>query len=256
MIAAELKQALARGEGQLGTFVKLSNATAIEALGRVGLDFAILDTEHAPNDQLMLEHMIRAADCVGLPTIVRVSSASEEYILKALDLGASGVQLPGLETVEEVRRALCCTKYAPMGCRGLSFSQRTAGYGTLDSQDYIRRSNEGLINVVHIENKAMAEQVRELCRIEEIDVLFVGPMDISQSLGHPGEPGHPEVAEVIQRVLRVCREQGKASGIFVGTPEAAQRYLDQGVSYVVIASDLGFMTWGYRQMRQCLEIDG
>lgn len=255
MIALELKRALAQGEGRLGTFIKLSNAAAIEALGQSGLDFAILDTEHAPSDQLMLEHMIRAADCAGLPTIVRVSSASEEHILKALDLGASGVQLPGLESVEEVCRALRYTKYAPVGCRGLSFAQRSAGYGSADKQDYMRRSNAGLINVVHIENRAMAEQVEELCSIEEIDVLFVGPMDISQSLGHPGEPGHPEVAETVQRVLQVCREKGKASGIFVGTPEAAQRYLRQGVSYIALASDLGFMTWGYRQMRQLSTAD-
>lgn len=114
MIALELKQALRRGEGRLGTFVKLSSASAIEALGAAGLDFAILDTEHAPCDQLMLEHLIRAADCVGLPTIVRVSRASEEHILKALDLGASGVQLPGLESADQVREALRFTKYAPM----------------------------------------------------------------------------------------------------------------------------------------------
>lgn len=250
MIALELKQALRRGEGKLGTFVKLSSACAIEALGQTGLDFAILDTEHAPCDQLMLEHLIRAADCVGLPTIVRVSHPSEEHILKALDLGASGVQLPGLESVDEVKKALRYTKYAPMGCRGLSFSQRSAGYGILDKHEYMERSNAGLINVVHIENRAMAEQVEQLCAIPEIDVLFVGPMDISQSLGHPGEPGHPEVAEVVQRVLRVCRQQGKASGIFVGTPEAARQYLSQGVSYIALASDLGFMTWGCKQMRR------
>ncbi len=255
MIALELKQALHRGEGRLGTFVKLSSASAIEALGAAGLDFAILDTEHAPCDQLMLEHLIRAADCVGLPTIVRVSRASEEHILKALDLGASGVQLPGLESADQVREALRFTKYAPMGCRGLSFSQRSAGYGALDKHEYMARSNAGLINVVHIENKAMAEQVEELCGIDEIDVLFVGPMDISQSLGHPGEPGHPEVAQVVQRVLAVCRERGKAAGIFVGTPEAAQRYLSQGVSYVALSSDLGFMTWGCQQMRRLSAVD-
>lgn len=250
MIALELKKALHRGEGKLGTFVKLSNATAMEALGQAGLDFAIVDTEHAPSDQLSLEHVIRAADCAGLPTIVRVSCPSEEHILKALDLGASGVQLPGLETVEEVRQALKYTKYAPAGCRGLSFSQRSAGYGSLDKGTYMSQSNQGLINVVHIENKRMAEHVEELCGIEEIDVLFVGPMDISQSLGHPGEPGHPEVVKVVDRVLETCKKHGKPTGIFVGTPEAARKYLDRGVSYIALASDLGFMTWGWKQMRK------
>lgn len=249
MIAAELKEALKRGEGKLGTFVKLSNATAVEALGQAGLDFAILDTEHAPSDQLALEHVIRAADCAGLPTIVRVSDTSESNILKALDLGASGVQLPGLKTVEEVEVALSYTKYAPRGCRGLSFSQRSAGYGRLDKAAYMAESNDKLINVVHIENKEMAEQAARLCDMDDIDVLFIGPMDISQSLGHPGEPGHSEVAAVVQRVLEICRAKGKPTGIFVGTPDAARKYLDQGVAYIALGSELSFMTWGYKQMR-------
>jgi len=255
VIAAEWKAALARGEGKLGTFLKLSNATAAEALGRAGLDFAIVDTEHAPCDQLALEHVIRAADCVGLPTIVRVSDASEDKILKALDLGASGVQIPGLQTVEEVKRALSYTKYAPRGCRGLSFSQRSAGYGGVDKEAYMAASNAGLVNVIHIENREMAEQAEALCELDDIDVLFIGPMDISQSLGHPGQPGHPEVVEVIRRVLEICRANGKPTGIFVGTPEGAKNYLEQGVAYIALASELSFMTWGYRQMRRQIGLD-
>lgn len=248
MIAAELKNALRQGKGKVGTFVKLCNATAVEALGLAGLDFAIIDTEHAPCDQLALEHIIRAADCVGLPTIVRVSDASEDKILKALDLGASGVQIPGLKTVDEVKQALSCTKYAPQGCRGLSFSQRSAAYGGVEKDAYMDRSNAGLINVVHIENREMAEHAEELCALEDVDVLFVGPMDISQSMGHPGQPGHPEVAALVRRVLETCRGHNKPTGIFVGTPEAAGKYLDMGVVYVALASEVAFMTWGYRQM--------
>lgn len=248
MIARELKAALRSGTFKVGTFVKLSNATVVEALGQAGLDFAIIDTEHAPSDQLTMEHMIRAADCVNLPTIVRVSEVSESSILKALDLGASGIQLPGLNTVEEVQQALRYTKYAPQGCRGLSFSQRSAGYGQADKAQYLADSNANLINVVHIENKEMAAQVSALCELDDIDILFIGPMDISQSLGHPGEPGHPEVKSVIMDILETCKKKNKATGIFAGTPKAALQYRAQGVSYVALASDLSFLTWGYRQM--------
>lgn len=250
MIAAELKAALHKKQGRIGTFVKLASAAAVEALGMSGVDFVIVDTEHAPCDQLMLEHMIRAADCVGLPTIVRVSSAAEDKILKALDLGASGVQIPGLQTVEETREVLRCTKYAPEGCRGLSFSQRSAGYGMKNKNEYMSQSNSGLINVVHIENREMAEHTEELCGIDEIDVLFVGPMDISQSMGHPGDPGHPEVASLVRKVLETCHARGKPTGIFVGTPEAAKKYLDMGVSYIALSSEIGFMTWGWQKMRE------
>ena len=113
MIARELKEKLRRRETQVGTFVKLADPTAMEVLGLAGMDFAIVDTEHAPCDQMLLLDLLRAADSVGLPTIVRVPEGTEPYMLKALDLGASGVQIPGLSTVEEIDEAISFTKYAP-----------------------------------------------------------------------------------------------------------------------------------------------
>ena len=230
MIARELKEKLRRRETQVGTFVKLADPTAMEVLGLAGMDFAIVDTEHAPCDQMLLLELLRAADSVGLPTIVRVPEGTEPHILKALDLGASGVQIPGLSTVEEIDRAISFTKYAPRGVRGLSFAQRSAGYGTKEKFRYMQDSNEGL------------------CRREDIDVLFIGPMDISQSLGHPGDPAHPEVQQVVRQVFDTCNANEKPFGIFVGTTEAARKYRDLGASYIAIASDLAFMAKGYHQM--------
>lgn len=248
MIARELKEKLRSRQTQIGTFVKLADPTALEVLGLAGMDFAIIDTEHAPCDQMLLLDMIRAADSVGLPTIVRVPEGAEPYILKALDVGASGVQIPGLSTVEEIREAVSFTKYAPRGVRGLSFAQRSAGYGTKEKFQYMQDSNDGLINVVHIENKDAAARVEELCALEDIDVLFIGPMDISQSLGHPGDPGHEDVQKVVHKVIDVCNAKGKSFGIFVGSPEAAQKYKELGASYIALASDLAFMRKGYQAM--------
>ena len=248
MIARELKEKLSSRQTQIGTFVKLADPTALEVLGLAGMDFAIIDTEHAPCDQMLLLDMIRAADSVGLPTIVRVPEGTEPHILKALDIGVSGVQIPGLSTVEEIREAVSFTKYAPRGVRGLSFAQRSAGYGTKEKFQYMQDSNDGLINVVHIENKDAAARVEELCALEDIDVLFIGPMDISQSLGHPGDPGHEDVQKVVHKVIDVCNSKGKSFGIFVGTPEAAQKYMELGASYIALASDLAFMRKGYQAM--------
>ena len=175
MIARELKEKLRRRETQVGTFVKLADPTAMEVLGLAGMDFAIVDTEHAPCDQMLLLDLLRAADSVGLPTIVRVPEGTEPYILKTLDLGASGVQIPGLSTVEEIDRAISFTKYAPRGVRGLSFAQRSAGYGTKEKFRYMQDSNEGLINVVHIENKDAAAHTEELCRRAAIAIAFALP---------------------------------------------------------------------------------
>ena len=102
--------------------------------------------------------------------------------------------------------------------------------------------------MVHIENKDAAAHTEELCRREDIDVLFIGPMDISQSLGHPGDPAHPEVQQVVRQVIDTCNANKKPFGIFVGTTEAARKYRDLGASYIAIASDLAFMAKGYHQM--------
>lgn len=248
MIAAELKADLHAGKPKIGTFVKLANPTVIEALGLAGLDFAVIDTEHAPCDQMLLLELVRAADSVSLPAIVRVPDASEPQILKALDIGASGVQIPGLSTLEAAQEAVSYTKYAPQGQRGLSFAQRSASYGNCDKKAYMEASNAGLINVVHIENKEMAAQAEALCKMDAIDVLFIGPMDISQSLGHPGEPTHPDVAKVVDEVIQICLANGKPYGIFVGTPQAVQKYVDRGAAYIALASDIAFLTAGYKNM--------
>lgn len=246
MISPEMKGKL-KGDGiMLGTFIKLGSPAVIEALGESGLDFFIIDTEHAPYDQIQLENIIRAADCVNLPTIVRVPIPDDINILKALDLGASGVQLPNLETVEEVNHAIKATKYAPKGRRGLSFTQRSAKYGIIDKKEYIGFSNKYLLNVVHIENKYLASNVEKLCMIEDVDVLFIGPMDLSQSFGHPGEPSLPEIQETIRNIICICKKYNKVSGIYVNTFDEVRKYKKLGVKYFALGSDIGFLLKGIK----------
>ena len=248
MICETLKEKL-RGEKALkGTFVKMNCPTAVEALGLAGLDFVIIDGEHAPLDEMNLEAMIRAADCVGLPTIVRIPVADEYHILKVLDMGASGVQIPGVQSADEIRKCLDASLYAPLGHRGLSFAQRSARYGTLDKFEYMEHSNANVVKVFHIENREMAEQVETLCQIEGIDVLFIGPMDLSQSFGHPGDPSNPEEQEAIRNIIQTAAKYDVPTGIFVSTKEAAQKYEDMGVRYIAIGSDIAFMMSGAKNM--------
>lgn len=252
MISKEFKEQIRNGvkcpdggtRSLRGTFVKMNCPDAVEVLGLAGLDFIIIDTEHAPSDQLTLSHMLRAADCVGLPAVVRVPHSDDVNILKVLDMGAAGVQLPGIETAEAAREIVKASKYAPIGCRGLSFSQRSARFGALDKFEYMKDSNENGVVVVHIENQYMAEHVEELCRIEEIDVLFIGPMDLSQSFGVPGNPGEPAVQAAIDRIIDTAARYQKPLGIFVGTKEAADRYEKRGVRYLVVGSDQSFLLSG------------
>lgn len=244
MISKEIKEKIKSGETVIGTFVKLGSPTVVEILGTSGLDFIIVDTEHAPCDQMQLENIIRASDYVNLPVIVRVPVAEDSTIVKALDLGASGIQLPGLETVEAVSQAIKTTKYAPKGRRGLSFTQRSAKYGKVDKDEYMSYSNEYLINVVHIENKLMAENIEKICALTGIDVIFIGPMDLSQSFGNPGNPSLPEIQATILNVIKVCNEYNRACGIFANTPDEVKKYKELGVRYFAFDSDIGFLLKG------------
>lgn len=244
MISRAFKEKLHGSAPVRGTFVKLNCPTAVEALGGAGLDFIVIDGEHAPCDQLTLENLLRAADCAGLPAIVRVPVCDDVQILKALDLGAAGVQLPGVETVEQAADIVKAARYAPQGRRGLSFAQRSAQYGGAEKGEYLRYSNENVVTVVHIENRAMAEQAEALCAIGDIDVLFIGPMDLSQSYGHPGDPACPEVRAAVRHVIDTANRLGKPVGIFVGSAEAAEQYEAMGVRYVLIASDAAFLVSG------------
>lgn len=248
MISKTFKTRLTNGETLYGTFVKLNCPAAVEILGYLGLDFIIIDGEHAPCDQMNLENMIRAADYVKLPAIVRVPFADDVNILKALDMGAAGVQLPGIETASQAKDIVRASKYAPDGRRGLSFAQRSACYGISDRQQYMRDSNRHVLNVVHIENKEMAEQAELLCQIEDIDVLFIGPMDLSQSYGHPGNPAVQEVQAAVAYIIEAARKYQKPLGIFVSTAEAAEKYKNMGVQYLVVGSDVGFLLNGARKM--------
>lgn len=249
MISRTFKTRLKNRETLYGTFVKMNCPTAVEILGHSGLDFIIIDGEHAPCDQNNLENLIRAADYVNLPVIVRVPFADDVNILKALDIGAAGVQLPGIETVAQAEDIVKASKYAPVGRRGLSFAQRSACYGILDKQEYMKDSNAHVVNVVHIENRIMAEQAEALCQIEDIDVLFIGPMDLSQSYGHPGNPSVPEVQAAIAHIIEAAQKYQKPLGIFVGTAEAAQKYKNMGVQYLAVGSDAAFLLNGARNIK-------
>lgn len=244
MISPAFKRSVHGKKALRGTFVKMNCPTAIEALGLTGLDFVIIDGEHAPLDEMHLEAMLRAADCVGLPVVVRVPTAEEGHILKALDMGAAGIQIPGLTSVQEVRACMRSALYAPEGHRGLSFAQRSARYGTMDKFDYMRQSNANLVQVFHIENREMAERVEELCQVKGIDVLFVGPMDLSQSFGHPGDPSSPEEQAAIGRIIETAARYDVPVGIFAGTAEAAAKYEAMGVRYIAIGSDISFLMSG------------
>lgn len=241
MVHSDLKKKLAQGQVVFGTFFKLNSASLVEMYGYAGFDFIIIDNEHSNFGYVDMENLIRAADGVSLNTVIRVPSGAEEHILHALDSGAVGVQIPGLSTVEEVKAALPYTKYYPAGTRGMNVNQRAAKFGFMNKDEYFKAANENTLLVVHVENKEMVERMDELCQIPEVDVLFIGPGDLSQSVGKPMQVNDPEVVALVEKAFRTAVKYQKTIGIWVANADAAAKYIKMGAQYIAIQSDVSMI---------------
>lgn len=239
-ITKSLKARLKAHETVFGTFYKLNSAIATEMIGWAGFDFIVIDGEHSPIGYESTENIIRTAENVNLSTVVRVPCAAEEHIFHALDSGAAGVQIPNMTSVEQFKASVSSCKYFPLGTRGLSRGTRNAMFGFWNDaeENYVKAANDKSLVVVHIENTSMADAVEEICQIPEIDVLFVGPADMSQSLGIPGKSKDPRVVEIALKVIETAEKYGKAGGIAVGKDDM-DMYIQHGARYIMYGSDAG-----------------
>jgi 4-hydroxy-2-oxoheptanedioate aldolase len=184
--------------------------------------------------------IIRGANTTDSVPIVRVRKNEDVEVLQALDSGARGVQVPNVDTFEQASNLARYAKYTPDGTRGFSPGVRAAFYGQMDKHEYVKFANENTLVVSHCETVTCVENIDEILTIPNIDVIFIGPMDLSQSLGVIGQAGHPLVLETIDKVIKKVRAAGKAVGI-VSTPDKAQDYIDRGVQYLLVGTDQGMV---------------
>lgn len=249
-----LKERLKNHETVFGMFYKTNCPIVTEMIGWAGMDFIVADCEHSPLGYESVENIIRTAEGVGLSTIIRVPSASEEHIFHALDCGAEGVQIPNMKEVSEFKESTASCKYHPLGTRGLSRGTRNCKFGFWNEAEkpYVEAANEKSLVVVHVENKEMADSIEEICQIPEIDVVFVGPADMSQSIGIPGKSKDPRVVEIATNVIKTAEKYGKAGGIFVTSEEDMKKYMDAGARYIIYSSDAALFAKGLKALTKQL----
>jgi 4-hydroxy-2-oxoheptanedioate aldolase len=167
---------------------------------------------------------------------VRIPNAFESTILHTLDVGAHGIQVPQVNDAETARAIVSRAKYKPAGSRGVAFP-RSADFGLTDISGYFEYENKQTMIVTHCENTACLENLDAICQIPEIDVIFLGPYDMSQSMGITGQVGHPRIQEAAQKVADTAKKYGKAAGIYVGSGEAAKERVKQGFQYITVGMD-------------------
>lgn len=239
MSELSLRKRILAGEKVVGAFFKMHEPYLVTMMADNGFDFIIIDCEHGAFSHHEVEDLVRAVKYAGMSAIVRVATPDEEHIMHALDGGADGVQLPGLSTPIEVEEALKFARYYPLGERGYSTATPAARFGNWKGeQAYIPYANENNLTVVHVENQEMANHVEELCKIQNLDVLFVGPGDMSMSMGMPGGTNSPEVAAVVKKVFEEGKRCGKIVGSIGSSVAKLQELASWGGTYLIYASDV------------------
>jgi 4-hydroxy-2-oxoheptanedioate aldolase len=236
-----LKKRLRDGKALFGTFVRSSDPAVVETLGFAGFEFIIIDNEHTAMNLENMVNLIRTAELAGMVPTVRIRQKNAAEILRVLDSGAMGVQVPQVDTPEEARKIARWIKYAPEGERGFAASQRSAGYGSMDPVQYAQMSNANILTVCYCETKESVENLDEIVKVPGVDIIFIGPFDLSQAYGVIGQPNHPKVLEIIDAIITKVRAAGRAVGIIASDGATTKGWIEKGVQYFAISSDLGLM---------------
>jgi len=221
----------------IGCWCSLASPITTEVLGLAGFDWLLLDGEHAPNDVSTLIPQLMALKDSSSAPVVRPPWNDAVAIKRLLDAGFYNFLIPFVESGDEARRAVAATRYPPAGIRGVSISQRQNRYGT--QPDFLARINESIAVMVQIESRPGVDAVDAIAAVDGVDGVFVGPADLAAALGHLGNPSHPKVQETIRHLFERTHAAGKASGILAPAEADARRYMEWGVNFIAVGSDLG-----------------
>ncbi len=233
------KRALAERRLQIGLWSQLCSPIAAEVLAGAGLDWVVIDTEHAPNELPAVADQLRALDGGGTSPVVRVAWNDMVLVKRLLDIGAQTLLFPFVQSAEEAGQAVAYTRYPPRGVRGVAGTHRASRYGRI--KGYHTRAHEEICVLVQVESRQAVDRIAAIAAVEGIDGVFIGPADLAASLGHLGELGHPEVQEAIATAQRTCEAAGKPIGILAAVEADARRFIDMGFAFVAVGSDLGIL---------------
>jgi 2-keto-3-deoxy-L-rhamnonate aldolase RhmA len=240
------KVRVATREPLVGIFVKTASHQVNEFLGRSGLDYVVIDAEHAPFDRAMLDVMILGARSVSLPCLVRVPNVASDTILSALDLGASGVVVPHVTDAGMAKDVVASARYIG-GRRGFSPSPRFAGYGALDMKQVIASGDETATVICQIEDADGVRNAASIAAVAGVDGLMIGRADLALALGQTRLDA-PEVVETVGRIIEAATEAGKTAAIVVGSVVESEKFRGLGATMFAIGSDQSLLQQATRQI--------
>ncbi len=249
--ATMFRERLARGEAVLGGFLSLGSAQTAELMAAAGYDWALIDLEHGAGDEITALAQMQALATRRCVTIVRVESSVRQRVHRVLDFGAHGVMFPHIDTAEEAAACVAAMRYPPAGVRGVAFSNRACSYGA-NFRPYLENSAE-LLTIVQIESPIAVKNAEAIAAVEGVDVLFVGPSDLSHSMGILGNFEHPDFDAAVRRIAQDASSRGKQCGILLPSPRDLTRFLELGYRFIASGSDAVLLNNAARALVQALQ---
>jgi 2-keto-3-deoxy-L-rhamnonate aldolase RhmA len=237
-----LKEKLRKGDLVIGTMVsELRNPNIVYMLAQSGFDFFIIDNEHGAYSPETVSDLIAAARGAEISPVVRIPEIRRETILKPLDSGAAGLLVPQVNTAEQAREVIVHAKYPPLGNRGVALRRAHSRYERVTPSEYLTKANAETFIAVQAETPASIENLEAIAAVPGIDAVFVGPFDLSVSLGIPGQVNHPREVESIDRILQVCRQHNLTTGIQLFDVSGIKGWVEKGMRFVSYSSDVGLL---------------
>lgn len=236
VLANPFKAGLQNGEVQIGLWLSSTSSYLAEIAATSGYDWLLIDGEHAPNTAQDLYHQLQAIAPYSSQPVIRPLEGSRALIKQVLDIGARTLLIPMVDDAKQAREVVAATRYPPEGVRGVGASvARAARWGRVEN--YMAQANEEFCLLMQMESKAALENLDEILEVEGIDGVFIGPADLSASLGYPDNAGHPEVQRIIEQSIRRIRNAGKAAGFLAVNPAMAEKCIAWGANFVAVGVD-------------------
>lgn len=244
----ELRSRLEAGAPVVGTFCEIPSPESVEILAQAGWDFVVVDGEHAPITAARFAEFVRAGASAAIPVVIRVPENNAAAIQHALDAGAAGILVPQVSSAAAAAAAVRAARFYPEGLRGFNPFVRSASFSALSVPDMMQRARSVLL-ALQLESAAAFADLDHIVRLSGIDVLFIGPYDLAQSLGVPAQLTHPEVLDAGRRLVREAGAHGIAVGVYANTAEQVRLWWELGVRFITYSVDVRYLLDGARTAR-------
>lgn len=247
-----LKRRIIQKEFLNGCWLNLGSSLTAEIVGRAGFDWVLVDLEHGAGGEKDVLFQLQALEHTPSAPIVRVESSDRQRIHRVLDLGAEGIMCPRVNNVQEAKEVVSALHYPPKGSRGVAKMVRATGFGQ-NFNAYKEEAGDNIVGIIQIETLEVLDHLDDIASLDGVDVLFIGPADLSMAMGIFGQFDHPRFREAISATVNAAKKAGKASGILLFNPDDYPIYRQMGISLIACGADATFVADGARKMVQKLD---